>query len=102
MLDGDVLAIWSSARNKFYFEKFQAHPRSILDGALGFLDEYQSSEACGCTPKLLILFVTFVCLGFTWTMCVFGFHLKLRCISEAALLFFFFFHVFWSNAVTVH
>ena len=47
--------IWS-AWNKFYFEKFQAHPRSILDGALGFLDEYQSSEARGCTPKLLILF----------------------------------------------
>ena len=68
MLGGDVLAIWSSARNKFYFEKFQAHPRSILDGALGFLDEYQSSEARGCIPKLLILFVTFVCLGFTCTM----------------------------------
>uniref|UniRef100_A0A7N2MVA8 Uncharacterized protein n=1 Tax=Quercus lobata TaxID=97700 RepID=A0A7N2MVA8_QUELO len=63
MLGGDVMAIWSNSRNKFYFEKFQAHPRSILDGALGFLDEYQSSEARGCTPKLLILFVTFICLG---------------------------------------
>ena len=60
-------AIWN-ARNKFYFEKFQAHPRSILNGALGFLDEYQSSEVCGCTPKLLIFFVTFVCSGFTCTM----------------------------------
>ena len=60
-------AIWN-ARNKFYYEKFQAHPRSILNGALGFLDEYQSSEACGWTPKLLILFVTFVCSGCTCTM----------------------------------
>ena len=60
-------AIWN-ARNKFYFEKFQAHLRSILNGAFGFLDEYQSSEACGCTPKLLILFVTFVCSGLTCTM----------------------------------
>ena len=67
MLGGDVLVIWS-ARNKFSFEKFLAHPRSILDGALGFLDEYQSSEARGCTPKLLILFVTFACSGFTCVM----------------------------------
>ena len=59
--------IWN-ARNKFYFEKFKAHPRSILNGALGFFDEYQSSEACGCTFKLLILFVTFVCSGFTCTL----------------------------------
>lgn len=33
-------AIWN-ARNKFYFERIQTHPKSILDGALGFLDEYQ-------------------------------------------------------------
>ena len=33
-------AIWN-ARNKFYFEHIQLHPRTILDGAFGFLAEYQ-------------------------------------------------------------
>ena len=33
-------ATWNT-RNKFYFERIQTHPKSILDGALGFLDEYQ-------------------------------------------------------------
>ena len=33
-------ALWN-ARNKFYFEQVQLHPRKILDGALGFLAEYQ-------------------------------------------------------------
>ena len=33
-------AIWN-ARNKFYFERVQSHPKSILDGAIGFLQEYQ-------------------------------------------------------------
>ena len=32
--------LWN-ARNKFYFEQVQLHPRKILDGALGFLVEYQ-------------------------------------------------------------
>ena len=30
-----------NARNKFYFEQVQLHQRKILDGALGFLVEYQ-------------------------------------------------------------
>ena len=33
-------ALWN-ARNKFYFEQVQLHQRKILDGALGFLVEYQ-------------------------------------------------------------
>ena len=33
-------AIWN-ARNKYYFEHIQTHPKSILDGAIGFLQEYQ-------------------------------------------------------------
>ena len=33
-------AIWN-ARNKYYFEKTQTHPKEILSGALGFLQEYQ-------------------------------------------------------------
>lgn len=32
-------ALWN-ARNKFYFEQVQLHPRKILDGALGYLAEY--------------------------------------------------------------
>ena len=32
--------IWN-AQNKFYFEHIQTHPKSIFDGALGFLLEYQ-------------------------------------------------------------
>ena len=35
-----VWAIWN-VRNKYYFEHIQTHPKSILDGALGFLQEYQ-------------------------------------------------------------
>ena len=52
----------------FILRNFKPTPDPFLNGALGFLDEYQSSEACGCTPKLLILFVTFVCSGFTCAM----------------------------------
>ena len=33
-------AIWN-ARNKFYFERIQQHPKIILDVAIGFLEEYQ-------------------------------------------------------------
>ena len=33
-------AIWN-ARNKFYFEHIQTHPKVILDGAIGFLQEYR-------------------------------------------------------------
>ena len=33
-------AIWN-ARNKYYFERIQLHPRDILRGATGFLQEYQ-------------------------------------------------------------
>ena len=36
--------IWN-ARNKVYFERVQAHPKSILDGAIGFLHEYQDLMA---------------------------------------------------------
>lgn len=32
-------AIWN-ARNKYYFERIQIHPKEILNGALGFLHEY--------------------------------------------------------------
>lgn len=33
-------AIWN-ARNKYYFEHIQIHPKSIPDGAISFLQEYQ-------------------------------------------------------------
>ena len=33
-------ALWN-ARNKYYFEHVQQHPRVLLEGALGFLAEYQ-------------------------------------------------------------
>ena len=33
-------AIWN-ARNKYNFEHIQIQPKTILDGALGFLQEYQ-------------------------------------------------------------
>ena len=33
-------ALWN-ARNKFYFEKVQQHPKAILEGAIGYLEEYQ-------------------------------------------------------------
>ena len=33
-------AIWN-AWNKFYFEQVHLHPRKILNGALGYLEEYQ-------------------------------------------------------------
>ena len=33
-------ALWN-ARNKFYFEKVQLRPKSIADGALALLTEYQ-------------------------------------------------------------
>ena len=33
-------ALWN-ARNKYYFEHVQQHPKVILEGALGFLAEYQ-------------------------------------------------------------
>ena len=33
-------ALWN-ARNKYYFEHVQQHPRVILDGALSFLAEYR-------------------------------------------------------------
>jgi len=32
-------AIWN-ARNKYYFERIQIHPKEILNGVLGFLHEY--------------------------------------------------------------
>ena len=34
-------AIWN-ARNKMIFEQFQTHPKVILEGAMGLLEEYQS------------------------------------------------------------
>ena len=37
-------AIWN-ARNKYYLEKVQTHPKEILSGALGFLQEYQTFMA---------------------------------------------------------
>ena len=35
-----IWAIWN-AWNKYYFEHIQIHPKTILNGALGFLQEYQ-------------------------------------------------------------
>ena len=37
-------ALWN-ARNRFYFEHVQVHPRLIMDGARGLLDEYQRLTA---------------------------------------------------------
>ena len=36
--------IWN-ARSKFYFEHIQTHPKVILDGAFGYLQEYQKLVA---------------------------------------------------------
>ena len=33
-------AIWN-ARNRYYFEQVQVHPRIIMEGATGLVDEYQ-------------------------------------------------------------
>ena len=42
-LEGWAVTVWAiwNAENKYYFEHIQIQPRSILDGALGFLQEYQ-------------------------------------------------------------
>ena len=37
-------SIWN-ARNKFYFEKTQAQPKGILEGALAVLETYQRVSA---------------------------------------------------------
>ena len=37
-------AIWN-ARNKFYFERTQAHSKKNHDSAMGFLEEYQRHVA---------------------------------------------------------
>nr|POE71306.1 hypothetical protein CFP56_65413 [Quercus suber] len=37
-------AIWN-ARNKYYFEKVQVQPRSIMDQATGILEDYQRLAA---------------------------------------------------------
>ena len=42
-------AIWN-ARNKFYFEKIQQHPKAIMEGAIGYLDEYQKLAAAMRNP----------------------------------------------------
>ena len=42
-LEGWAVTVWAiwNAQNKYYFEHIQIQPKSILDGALGFLQEYQ-------------------------------------------------------------
>ena len=49
VLDSDRWAVTSWAiwnvRNKYYFERIQTHPKSILNGALRFLQEYQNFMA---------------------------------------------------------
>ena len=42
-------AIWN-ARNKFYFEKIQQQPKAIMEGAIGYLDEYQKLAAAMRNP----------------------------------------------------
>ena len=37
-------AIWN-ARNKYYFEKVQMQPRSVMDHAMGTLEDYQRLAA---------------------------------------------------------
>lgn len=38
-----VAAVWATwnVRNIFYFEQFQTHPKVILEGASGLIEEYQ-------------------------------------------------------------
>ena len=36
--------IWI-ARNRFYFEHVQAHPKAMFDSAMGLLEEYQHLNA---------------------------------------------------------
>ena len=42
-------AIWN-ARNKFCFKKIQQHPKAILAGAIGYLDEHQKLVAAMRNP----------------------------------------------------
>ena len=42
-------AIWN-ARNKFYFEKIQQHLKAIMEGEIGYLDEYQKLAAAMRNP----------------------------------------------------
>ncbi|KAL0003905.1 hypothetical protein SO802_011466 [Lithocarpus litseifolius] len=39
-----------NAGSKFYFDKVQVHPSVILQGALGFLDEYQKLMSAQTSP----------------------------------------------------
>ena len=73
--------IWN-ARNKYYFEHIQTHPKSILDGALGFLREYQrliatqtSNWMCFDSAMLILngmfLFCTTCCMATALYICIF-------------------------------
>lgn len=58
-------AIWN-ARNNFYFEKTQAQPKGILEGALAVLETYQRVSA---TRELLGI-VFFIFFGIVIFYCV--------------------------------
>ena len=53
--------IWNT-RKKFYFERIQQHPKIILDGAIGFLEEYRRlcasqnrNQLCFTEQKLALI-----------------------------------------------
>ena len=54
-------AIWN-ARNKFFIERRQSQVKEILDGAVGFLDEYQKFMTA--QRLLYMFFVLFSFLSF--------------------------------------
>ena len=58
-------AIWN-VRNKFYFEKAQSHPKDILNGAIGYLQEYQK----GTTEHMKLAATNFDLIGFFFKMLV--------------------------------
>ena len=76
-----VWAIWN-AQNKYHFEHIQIQPKSILDGALGFLREYQrliatqtSNWMCFDSAMLILngmfLFYTTCCMATALYICIF-------------------------------
>ena len=66
-------AIWN-ARNKFYFEKTQSHPKDILNGALGYLQEYQKlpEVANGTTKHMKLAAINLDLTGLCYCLLMYG------------------------------
>ena len=64
-------AIWNTW-NKFYFELIQTHPKSIFDGAIGFLQEYQRLVAAQTNNWMVYFCISlwFFCNVCHWPLCL--------------------------------